>query len=128
MMIEDELRDLGYSSFEIACTEGEALEAAARNAPDLVTSDGLLVGESGPAAVRRIRASLEVPLIFITGDPARARDCVPGAPILKAVLGTATCCCGPAGKNAIFKRSAVRELTAPVSRAAGAALCVRNIT
>jgi CheY-like chemotaxis protein len=83
MMIEDELRDLGYSSFEIACTEGEALEAAARNAPDLVTSDGLLVGESGPAAVRRIRASLEVPLIFITGDPARARDCVPGAPIVE---------------------------------------------
>lgn len=83
MMIEDELRDLGYSSVDTASTEQEAIEAAARQCPDLVTSDGSLVHGSGVGAVRKIRAALFVPVIFITGDPDSARHCIPDAPVIE---------------------------------------------
>jgi len=83
ILIEDELRDLGYSSFDMASTEHEAIEAVGRRCPDLVTSDGALLVGSGAGAVRRIRASLQVPVIFITGDPEQARNCLPDAPMLE---------------------------------------------
>lgn len=83
MLIEDELHELGYRSVDLAATEEEAITAVARTCPDLITSDGSLIAGSGAGAVRRIRASLKVPVIFITGDPERARHCVPGAPVLE---------------------------------------------
>jgi CheY-like chemotaxis protein len=55
MLIEDELRDLGYSSFDTACSEREAIKAVARKCPDLVTSDGSLFDGSGANAVRAKR-------------------------------------------------------------------------
>lgn len=82
MLIEDELHELGYRTVDLASSEEEAIAAVAQTCPDLITSDGSLIAGSGAGAVRRIRASLKVPVIFITGDPQRARDCVPGAPIL----------------------------------------------
>jgi CheY-like chemotaxis protein len=82
MMIEDELRDLGYTSVDTASSEQEAIAAVARRCPDLVTSDGSLIHGSGVGAVRKIRASLSVPVIFITGDPDHARHCIPDAPII----------------------------------------------
>ena len=83
MLIEDELRDLGFSSVDVAATEEEAISAVARRCPDLVTSDGSLLAGSGVTAVRKIRASVAVPVIFITGDPERAHHCLPAAPILE---------------------------------------------
>lgn len=83
MLLEDELRDLGYNSVELACTEEEAIEAVARRCPDLITSDGSLMAGTGAGAIRQIRRSLAVPVIFITADPDRARECVPDAPILE---------------------------------------------
>lgn len=83
MLIEDELRDLGFTSVDLAATEEEAILAVARRCPDLVTSDGSLLTGSGVAAVRKIRASVAVPVVFITGDPERARHCMPTAPILE---------------------------------------------
>lgn len=83
MLIEDELRDLGFSSVDVAATEEEAISAVARRCPDLVTSDGDLLMGSGVVAVRKIRASVAVPVIFITADPDRARQCMPAAPILE---------------------------------------------
>ena len=83
MLIEDELRDLGFHSFDTASTEHDAIAAVARKCPDLVTSDGSLLAGSGPSAVRQIRASFHVPVIFITGDPEHARHCVPGAPVVE---------------------------------------------
>jgi CheY-like chemotaxis protein len=83
MMIEDELRELGYRTVDVASTEEEAIIAVSRTCPDLITSDGALIAGSGAGAVRRIRASLRVPVIFITGDPERARDCIPDAPVIE---------------------------------------------
>jgi len=83
MLIEDELHELGYRTVELASSEEEAIAAVAQTCPDLITSDGSLIAGSGAGAVRRIRASLKVPVIFITGDPERARDYVPGMPVLE---------------------------------------------
>lgn len=83
MLIEDELHDLGFRSVDIAASEEEALAAVARRAPDLVTSDGSLLMGSGVSAVRRIRSSLPVPVVFITGDAALARRSMPNAPVLE---------------------------------------------
>lgn len=82
MLIEDELRDLGFTSVDIASTEHEAILAVAQRCPDLVTSDGSLRMGSGLGAVRKIRASYSVPVIFITGDPESARRSLPQAPVV----------------------------------------------
>lgn len=82
MMIEDELRDLGYSSVDKASTEEEAIVSVSRRCPDLVTSDGSLLLGSGVTAVRRIRTSCSVPVIFITGDPEHAKRCHPDTQVL----------------------------------------------
>ncbi len=83
MLIEDELRELGFNSVETASTEEQALAAANRRCPDLITSDGSLTAGSGVSAVRKIRRCCPVPVIFITGDPQAARHAVPEAPILE---------------------------------------------
>lgn len=82
MMIEDELRELGFTSVVTASTEEEAVSSIAMRCPDLVTSDGSLLAGSGMGAVRTICASCFVPEIFITADPERARRCVPGAVVI----------------------------------------------
>lgn len=83
MLIEEELRELGFSSVDCTSTENEAIAAVARTSPDLITSDGSLIAGSGASAVRRIRATFAVPVIFITGDPAKTRDCAPGTCVLE---------------------------------------------
>lgn len=83
MLIEDELREMGFHSVDIASSEQEAIEAVGRKCPDLVTSDGSLPAGTGVGAVRQIRAALAVPVIFITGDPERARHCLPDMPVLE---------------------------------------------
>lgn len=83
MFIEDELRDLGFTSVDTASTEHEAISAVAQHRPDLVTSDSSLLMGSGISAVRKIRASHSAPVIFITGDPESARRCYPEAPVLE---------------------------------------------
>jgi DNA-binding response OmpR family regulator len=83
MMIGDELRALGFSSFSTASTEGQAIAAVAEHCPDLVTSVGCLRVGSGIAAVRSIRGSCSVPVIFITVDPDRARHQMPDTSVLE---------------------------------------------
>lgn len=82
MLLEQELRDFGFTSVDTASSEEDAIVSVARHCPDLVTSDGSLLSGSGVGAVRRIRASIAVPVVFITGDPERARRAHPGMPVL----------------------------------------------
>lgn len=83
MLIEDELRDFGFASVDVASTEEEAFQLVAKRCPDLVTSDGSLRSGSGAGAVRRIREFRPTPVIFVTGDPEGARRSFPGAPVLE---------------------------------------------
>jgi DNA-binding response OmpR family regulator len=46
-LIEDELRELDYISFDVVDREQEAVAAAERRCPDLITADDRLTNGSG---------------------------------------------------------------------------------
>lgn len=66
MVIEDHLRRLGYTSFDFAITEAEAVTAAQTRCPDLITSDVQLPEGCGIAAVEAICSEKPIPVVFIT--------------------------------------------------------------
>jgi DNA-binding response OmpR family regulator len=67
--IEDELRDLGFTRFESARNEREALVIAEREPPAFISVDAKLEEGSGLQALVRICAGRAVPAIVITGNP-----------------------------------------------------------
>ena len=72
MMLEDE----GATSFVIAATQAEAVEAALTLRPAVITSDVQLREGTGPAAVSEIRERLgEIPVVFISGTPEQCSPC-----------------------------------------------------
>jgi DNA-binding response OmpR family regulator len=88
-MIEDALRDAGFTSIALATTEEEAVACAEAEPPDLVTAAVELDRGSGIRAVERIRSRLEVPVLFITQHirQVRARD--PMVPVVKKPFAAA---------------------------------------
>jgi DNA-binding response OmpR family regulator len=69
MAIEDALRGCGFTSFDVAISEEEAVAAAARRCPDLITADVELRPGCGITAVQSICSELPIPVLFITGSP-----------------------------------------------------------
>ena len=88
-MIEDALRDAGFTSITLAATEEEAVACAEAEPPDLVTAAVELQCGSGVSAVERIRARLKVPVLFITQHIARVRARHPNAPVLRKPFSAA---------------------------------------
>ena len=82
-LIEEELRELGYSSFDVVDRELSAVAAAERKCPDLITADERLTDGSGVEAVQKICADQVIPVVFIVGSP---RDLAPPVPYA-AVIG-----------------------------------------
>ena len=73
-MIEDALRDVGYSSFDIASTDAEALAMAAARCPDLITSDVRLGASCGIETVRSICSDRYSPVVFVTATGWEVRE------------------------------------------------------
>lgn len=78
MAIEDALRSCGFTSFDCATTQEEAVEAAARKCPDLITADVELRPGCGITAVQSICSERPIPVLFITGSPGQVRIRMPG--------------------------------------------------
>ena len=87
LMIEDVLRDLGYSSFASASSPREAVASADRRCPDLITSDLRLDSGTGIDAVRHICSSAPVPVVFITATPWEVKDRVNEAAVVAKPFG-----------------------------------------
>ncbi|MEA3012131.1 MAG: hypothetical protein QOD42_676 [Sphingomonadales bacterium] len=68
MLIEDHLRAVGYLSIDFAVTETEAVAAALRRCPDLITADVHLATGCGIAAVEAICSARIIPVVFITAN------------------------------------------------------------
>ena len=68
ILIEAQLRDLGFCSFDITGDQAQAVAYAREHCPDLITADDKLTSGSGTDAVRRICSEHRVPVVFITGD------------------------------------------------------------
>lgn len=77
MAIEDALRDCGFTSFDVATSADEAVAAAGRRCPDLITADVELSPGCGITAVQSICSKLPIPVLFITGSPGQVRTRMP---------------------------------------------------
>ena len=73
LMIEDVLRELGYTSFAVAGSREAALAAAAERCPDLITSDLRLGTGQGIDAARQICSAKPIPVAFVTATPWEVR-------------------------------------------------------
>lgn len=89
-MIEDVLRELGYTSFAVASSREAAVAAANRRCPDLITADIRLGGSSGVDAVRQICSGNPVPVVFVTATPWEVRDHDAAAIVVPKPFGHAT--------------------------------------
>lgn len=78
MAIEDALRGCGFTSFDVAISAEEAVAAAARKCPDLITADVELRPGCGITAVQSICSEQPIPVLFITGSPGEVRIRMPG--------------------------------------------------
>jgi len=83
LTLADELRDLGYSSVNIAVSQDEAIRSAEEMCPDLITVDARLDSGSGIAAIRHICRDKAIPVVFVTADPMGIRLAIPDAVILE---------------------------------------------
>jgi CheY-like chemotaxis protein len=86
-LIEDRLRELGYTSFAFAMDEEEAVTAARERCPDLITSDVELLSGCGIDAVRRICDEKQIPVLYITGSGSAVRERCPWAVIIEKPFG-----------------------------------------
>ena len=81
-MIEEILRDCGFSSFDLAFSCQEAVACAQRTCPDLITSDVELRLGNGIEAVKLICSGPRIPVIFITSCAAEVTSTMPLLPCL----------------------------------------------
>jgi len=69
MEVEDLLREVGFTSFDIAATPDHALERATQHRPGLITADIRIMGGTGIQAVKAITERLgEIPYLYVTGN------------------------------------------------------------
>lgn len=88
-LIEDRLRDLGFTSFAFAMEEEEAIAEARTRCPDLVTSDVQLSPGCGIDAVQRICAEKPTPVLYITGTAMAVQERCPWAVVIQKPFGMA---------------------------------------
>ena len=83
-LIECVLTDCGFETFDIAASGEEAILAAFRRRPDLITADVELAPGNGIEVVKDICPRLLTPVIFITGqEAAHVRAEVSDHPVLQ---------------------------------------------
>ncbi|HMG45883.1 MAG TPA: response regulator [Allosphingosinicella sp.] len=112
MLIEDHLRTLGYTSVDFAVTEAEAVAAAGRRCPDLITSDVRLPEGCGIAAVESICGGGYIPVVFITATAGEVRARLSEAIVVAKPFGPAHL------REAVFaaRAPAARPSPAPVAQ------------
>ena len=89
MAIEDALRGCGFTSFDLAVSAEEAVAAAARKCPDLITADVELRPGCGITAVQSICSEQPIPVLFITGSPGEVRIRMPGHSLVEKPFSAA---------------------------------------
>jgi CheY-like chemotaxis protein len=74
MMLAWQLEAAGHHVLRPVATLREAEALATQEAPDLALIDiGLRDNESGVSLARKLQSELQIPCVFITGEPAAAR-------------------------------------------------------
>ncbi len=86
-LITEVLLELGHDICGTAATESDAVDAAARLAPDLMILDVYLKAGDGISAMNTILQDTAMPHIFMTGDSRRVMSA--GATVLHKPFGVA---------------------------------------
>lgn len=81
-LIEDCLRDLGFTSFAFAADEEVAITEASVRCPGLITADVHLASGCGINAVQRICVGGPIPVLYITTASSAVRERCPSAAIV----------------------------------------------
>jgi CheY-like chemotaxis protein len=90
MNLQSLLSENGATSFDIADTEDQAVDAARAHRPDVILSDVNLKHGAGPAAVQRIRRLFGLlPVIFVTASPDGCKSCPEASRVLGKPLDEA---------------------------------------
>ncbi|MGV3556164.1 MAG: response regulator [Croceibacterium sp.] len=77
--VQDALGPLGYSTFAIATSMAQAIEAAEKQCPDLIVADHRITNGTGTEAVQAICSRRSIPVVFVTGSEAEVRALLPDA-------------------------------------------------
>ena len=77
MSIKDALRECGFTSFDVAVSQQEAVLAANRVCPDLITADVKLRPGCGIDAIQSICSTVPIPVLFVTGSGVEVRTRMP---------------------------------------------------
>jgi two-component system, response regulator PdtaR len=86
--IEQQLKELGFASVDIATSEMEAIELAQERCPDLITADVELREGDGISAIRKICARAgQVAIIYITSRT-DLLDLVPDSIVIQKPFAT----------------------------------------
>lgn len=80
--IEEALRQIGYTTFEIATSVDQAVEAAERQCPDLIITNHRIAGGTGTDAVLAICSDKAIPVVFVSASGPEIRDRLPDALIV----------------------------------------------
>ncbi|MDT9600066.1 response regulator [Sphingosinicella sp. GR2756] len=90
MAIEDALRELGFTSFDVADCAEEAAALALRRCPDLISSSLRLGTKQGIDAVRSICAGRGTRMVFVTTTAWQVREDHPDVHVVQKPFQPAT--------------------------------------
>jgi DNA-binding response OmpR family regulator len=82
MMIEEELIANGYTSIDVATSQGQAIAMATARCPDLITVDDKLDSGTGVETIREICRDQALPVVFITAEPTAIKKFISDAIIV----------------------------------------------
>ena len=88
--IEDVLRDLGFTSFDMVDTEVKAILAAEQRCPDLITADQRIAVGTGVESVRAICIARAIPVVFISSYPDEVSRLAPDDVLIGKPFGEST--------------------------------------
>lgn len=81
-MLQDCLKDYGYTTVDVASSQAQAIEMAEQRCPDLITADDRLEQGTGIEAIRHICRDQAIPVVFIVADETNVKKMLPDAILL----------------------------------------------
>lgn len=88
-LIEDVLREYGFTSLDFAVSADEAVSVARDHKPDFITADMRLVAGTGVEAIEAICTLGDIPHIFVTASAPEVLRRFPAARIVRKPFGSA---------------------------------------
>ena len=83
LLLQETLKEMGYSAFDMVPSVRGAIEAAQQRCPDLIVADHRIIDGTGTDAVLIICADKPIPVIFVIASGSEVRERLPDALIIE---------------------------------------------